>query len=174
MRKLTDINPFKKESMEKFNLLHSASPESRIKALFSAGGGSAFGGENYKKTAIKLLIVLLALLFLWKLAAFVPSGWRIFSDIDSNKFQAVFLNNNQTYFGHISEINESSLVLEKIYYFKASAGASSGQQLNLVRLRDEIYGPEDKIYISNNQVSYWQNLRDDSQVVKMIGQLEGK
>ncbi len=164
MRKLIDVSSFKKEEHGKFNFLHPAGKEARIREFF----------RNHRNKILKTLAVLLVLAFLWKLSAVASSKWPFFSDIDSDKFQAVFLTNGQAYFGHISEIGESSLVLEDIYYFKASGEAVSGQQLNLVRLEDEIYGPEDVIHISNSQVSYWQNLRSDSQVVKMINQLEGR
>lgn len=164
MRKLIDVSAFKRDSHEKFNLLNPAEKDSKFKDFF----------WNHWKKTLKGLAGLFVVLFLWKFLPLNLFDRQNLSDIDPNKFQAVFLTNNQAYFGHISEISESSLILEKIYYFKASPGASSSQQVNLVRLRDEIYGPEDVLNLSNNQVSYWQNLRDDSQVVRMISQLEGK
>ncbi len=144
MRKLIDINSFKKESREKFNLIHASEKESRIKNFL----------EKYGKIALKGLSILIALVFLWKLA--------------------VFSSNNQTYFGHILETSNGYIVLEKVYYFKVVQGSQSSQQLNLVKLKDEIYGPEDLMRIPDNQITFWQNLRDDSQVVKIIKQLEEK
>ena len=70
------------------------------------------------------------------------------------------------------EISDDYLVLDKVYYFKVAEGQA--QQLNLVKLGDEIYGPEDLMHIPNNQITFWQNLRDDSQVTKIIKQLEEK
>jgi len=169
MRKLIDISSFKREDPKHFNLLNSVEKDSGIKYFFST-----IGGKAHWKTAFKFLLVLLIPLFLWKFLPLDSFKRQNLLSIDPDKFQAVFLTNNQTYFGHISKMGEGELVLEKIYYFKASQETASGQQLILVKLTDEIYGPEDVIYIPSNQISFWQNLRDDSQVVKMIGQLENK
>ncbi len=167
MKKLIDINSFKRENREKFNLLHASENESRIKNFY----------KNYSKTTLKWLAVLAMLLILFKLLL-ITAGffkWRQdFLKIDPNKLQAVFLANNQIYFGHILEINNGYLILDKVYYFKVSQGSQSPQQLNLVKLGDEIYGPEDLMHIPNNQITFWQNLRDDSQVTKIIKQMDEK
>lgn len=165
MRKLIDISPFKKENREKFNLLHFSKGEILNKDLF----------KNYGKTVLKWLAVLVILLLLWKLSVLSLNffgGGQDFSKIDQNKLQVVFLSNNQTYFGHILEISEDYLVLDKVYYFKVAPGQA--QQFNLIKLSDEIYGPEDLMHIPNNQITFWQNLRDDSQVTKIIKQSEEK
>ena len=161
MRKLIDINSFKKESREKFNLIHASEKESRIKNFL----------EKYGKIALKGLSILIALVFLWKLAVL---SLALFKKQNNSEWQAVFLSNNQTYFGHILETSNGYIVLEKVYYFKVVQGSQSSQQLNLVKLKDEIYGPEDLMRIPDNQITFWQNLRDDSQVVKIIKQLEEK
>ena len=165
MRKLIDISPFKKENREKFNLLHIPKGEILNKDFF----------KNYGKTVLKWLAVLAILLLLWKLSVLSLNflgGRQDFSKIDKNKLQVVFLSNNQTYFGHILEITDDYLVLDKVYYFKVAPGQA--QQFNLVKLSDEIYGPEDLMHIPNNQITFWQNLRDDSQVTKIIKQSEEK
>ena len=99
MRKLIDINSFKRENREKFNLLHASASESQIKNFYI----------NYSKTVLKWLGILAILfLLLWGLSA-LPlnflNGKQFFSKISMDKMQMVFLSNNQIYFGRIMEIN---------------------------------------------------------------------
>jgi|SRR3989344_1338360 len=114
------------------------------------------------------LILLLALAVLWKLAVwggFLPS--LTFPAVDKNKVQAVFLNNGQVYFGQLRELNKTYVVLENVYYLRQDQ-----QQPNLVKLGNEIHGPEDTMYIPKEQIIFWEDMRDDSPVVQAIKQQE--
>lgn len=163
MKKFIDISSLRKEGREKLDLIKEFQEESKMK--------------NYAKgkKVLKWLAIFAGFLVLLKVFFFaaVFLKERInFSTIDSNKFQAVFLTNNQSYFGHILEINNNGVTLDKVYYFKISQNPKSAQQFNLVKLSNEIYGPEDLMHIPENQIIFWQNLRDDSQVARIIKQLE--
>lgn len=91
--------------------------------------------------------------------------------IDSGKFQAVFLTNNQVYFGHITSTNQQYLVLNNIYYLQSS---STGTQQNastniaLIKLGCELHKPYDQMIINQSQVTFWENLQTDGQVAKAI------
>ena len=41
-------------------------------------------------------------------------------------------------------------------------------QTTLIKVSDQLYGPKDSIAIRADNVSFWQNLRDDSEVVQAI------
>jgi hypothetical protein len=41
-------------------------------------------------------------------------------------------------------------------------------EINLIKLGVEIHGPEDIMYISQNQVLFWENLKSDSRIVNII------
>ena len=98
--------------------------------------------------------------------------------MDKDKWQVVFLNNGQVYFGHLKNLRRDYVSLENIYYLRAAQSLQpsqqNSQQINLVKLGDEIHGPEDTLYISKNQISFWENLRKDSQVVRIIKQLRNE
>ena len=89
--------------------------------------------------------------------------------IDSNAYQAVFLTNDQIYFGHLKNINPNYLILSDVYYVKVDQ-SGSGQ---LVKLgTGEPHGPKDKMIINQDQVLFWENLKFDSPVVKTIQGLQ--
>lgn len=97
--------------------------------------------------------------------------------INPDKYQAVFLNSQdgQVYFGKLAIYNDDLYVLSDIYYVRVEnpiqpEGQNQQQQANisLAKLGNELHAPEDVMYISREKVLYWENLKDDGQVVKAI------
>lgn len=85
--------------------------------------------------------------------------------VDPDAYQAVFLTNNQIYFGRLKSINSDYLLLKDVYYVKVGEGGS-GQ---IVKLGvSEPHGPKNEMVINQDQVIFWENLRFDSAVVKGI------
>lgn len=105
------------------------------------------------------------------------SGNKESALIKSDKYQAVFLDSQdgQVYFGKLGIYNDDLYVLTDIYYVRVEnpiqpEGANQQQQANisLAKLGNELHGPEDVMYISRSEVLYWENLKDDGQVVTAI------
>ena len=91
--------------------------------------------------------------------------------IDSDTYQAVFLTNDQIYFGRLKNISSDYLILFDVYYVKINE-SGAGQ---LVKLGvGEPHGPKDEMIINQDQVLFWENLRLDSQVVKTIQNMQQK
>ena len=91
--------------------------------------------------------------------------------IDSDAYQAVFLTNDQIYFGHLKNISPDYLILSDVYYVKINE-EGAGQ---LVKLGvGEPHGPKDEMIINQDQVLFWENMRFDSQVVKTIQSIKQK
>jgi hypothetical protein len=97
--------------------------------------------------------------------------------ISTDKYQAVFLNSQdgQVYFGKLGVYNNDLYVLSDIYYVRVEnpiqpEGAAQEAQPNisLAKLGNELHGPEDVMYISRDKVLYWENLKEEGQVVKAI------
>ena len=98
--------------------------------------------------------------------------------IDETAYQAVFLDSadGQVYFGNLAVYNEDLYVLTDIYYVRVEQPIQpqgQGQQaaqpnISLAKLGNELHGPEDVMHISRNKVLYWENLKDDGQVVQAI------
>lgn len=96
-----------------------------------------------------------------------------------DKYQAVFLNNGQVYFGNIRGVNNRSINLQNIYYLQTNNGSAQGAEaaaantnVSLVKLGCELHGPYDRMIINAEQVLFWENLQESSQVVKAIGQYQ--
>ncbi|MDO8715769.1 MAG: hypothetical protein Q7J73_03055 [Dehalococcoidales bacterium] len=92
----------------------------------------------------------------------------------SNKYQAVFLSNNQVYFGKLYNAGSDYPVLRDIYYLQVTQvlqpkdPKSPAQQINLVKLGGELHGPEDEMRINKGQILFVEDLKSDSQVVAAI------
>ncbi|MBI2627229.1 MAG: hypothetical protein HYW77_03220 [Parcubacteria group bacterium] len=91
--------------------------------------------------------------------------------INSNAYQAVFLTNDQIYFGHLKNISSDYLILSDVYYVKINEDGA-GQLVKLGAI--EPHGPQDKMIINQKQVLFWENLKFDSQVVKTINNIQSK
>lgn len=119
------------------------------------------------------VVVLVGLIFLGStlLPRTTAGGMK---DVKTDQYQAVFLNNNQVYFGKITTINDKSIVLTDIYYLQVQQGVQpeektqDNQQLSLAKLGGELHGPEDTMFINPQQVLFWENLKNDGKVVQAI------
>lgn len=97
-------------------------------------------------------------------------------------WQAVFLANNQVYFGHVQPSFGRYLKLADIYYVQISqrlqpAEAGQVQQvqdLQLVKLGGELHGPEDAMYINRSQIVFVEYLKSSSGIVQGIEQLKAR
>jgi hypothetical protein len=91
-------------------------------------------------------------------------------------YQAVFLVNNQVYFGKLAGQNSQFPVLKDIYYLQvnqpiqplAKGQAAANPEINLVKLGGELHGPTDEMRINRDQILLIEDLRADSNLVKAI------
>ncbi len=96
--------------------------------------------------------------------------------VDKGKFQAVFLNGGQVYFGKVGALNSDYLSMSNIYYLRVNQQVQPDQQQNasndisLVKLGCELHGPQDEMVINREQVIFWENLKDDGQVAKAVAE----
>ena len=128
-----------------------------------------------------LAIVVLAVLLLVFGFSFRDKLGNIFNRNQANLsgYQAVFLSNGQVYFGKLSETGDQYAVLKNIFYLQANnqlqAAAnpdSSQSQLSLVKLGNELHGPDDQMNINRDQILFFENLKADSRVAKAIAEYQ--
>ncbi|HET7673657.1 MAG TPA: hypothetical protein VFK11_04060 [Candidatus Saccharimonadales bacterium] len=86
--------------------------------------------------------------------------------VDTGKYQAVFLNGGQVYFGKVADINSSYLSLVNIYYLTPNQAVqtdnkSSNNNFTIRKLGCELHRPQDAMVISRDQIIFWENLKDD-------------
>ncbi|HSI20579.1 MAG TPA: hypothetical protein VLA04_02645 [Verrucomicrobiae bacterium] len=93
-------------------------------------------------------------------------------------YSAVFLTNGQVYFGKMYA-SADNVDLRDIYYLQVNqqenlqSGSNSSateQQpdISLVKLGNELHGPNDRMHINRDQVLFTESLKNDSKVVKAI------
>jgi hypothetical protein len=91
----------------------------------------------------------------------------------------VFFTNGQVYFGKLQSFNSGYLKLTNIFYLQSqsSSDTSSNPQatakdqsgnVQLIKLGDEIHGPEDEMIISKDQVLFYENLKAGGKVAQSI------
>lgn len=122
-------------------------------------------------------VAILATLML--LVVTIGGGSGVENAIKKNQYQAVFLSSQdgQVYFGKLAVFNENYYKLTDIFYVRVEQkiqpqGQNSQQQtqqnISLAKLGNELHGPEDEMFIAKDKVLFWENLKDDGQVVKAI------
>ncbi len=121
----------------------------------------------FKPQWLLLILIVLAAVILWKLGL-LPVGAR-------STYQAVFLSNNQVYFGKLSNRSAQYAALSDIYYLQITqplqprgAGQQPVPNINLVKLGGELHGPTDKMEINRDHILFIEDLKADSQVVVAI------
>lgn len=134
-----------------------------------------------KKLPIILTILVLAVVVIGGLLWF---GSRSTSTgIDTNKYQAVFFTNGQVYFGKLTALNDDYMKLTNIYYLQTQSTEATDSEnpqetsndqsnVQLIKLGDEIHGPEDEMILSKDQILFYENLKADGKVAQSIEQFK--
>jgi hypothetical protein len=129
---------------------------------------------------VVLLLIIGAVVFRGQLFGKAKNGKVL--GASTTAYQAVFLTNGQVYFGKLSNASGDYITLDDIYYLQVVQPPLQGQQqpgqqpagqqpqISLVKLGNELHGPVDQMHISRTQVLFYEDLKDDGQVVKAIVQ----
>jgi cell shape-determining protein MreC len=141
--------------------------------------------EKKKKLFYKKIIAAVIVTALLVAGSLVYTLKFASSGVKKNQYQAVFLANGQVYFGKLSNPNSKYLTLTDVYYLQVQNSEQDEQaqdqaqqtqngEPQLIKLGEELHGPEDEMKISKDQVTFWENLKEDSKVVKAINQYSSK
>ena len=130
---------------------------------------------------LNVMVLILGALIIGLLALYAAVGGAKAESkyVDGSKFQAVFLNGGQVYFGKIHTLNEKFITIDNIYYLRvnqqvqpnqttAANSTAPNQDVSLAKLGCELHGPTDVMVITRDQVLFWENLKPDGQVSKAI------
>lgn len=144
---------------------------SRKKRSFKPAKNGLVGG-------LLALIVIILIVFglLW---FFRGNGNDEASQINHDEYQAVFLSNGQVYFGKLKDLNSTYAKLTDIYYLQVKQAVQPKQgdtnqsnNVQLVKLGQELHGPEDAMQINRDQVVFWENLKKSGKVTQAIIQYQ--
>lgn len=132
---------------------------------------------------------------LWTILGLVVLGagaWFIWTSLNGSavsgvkggQYQAVFLTNGQVYFGKLAGQGANFYKLSNVFYLQASTGATEDQanpqeatdssNVQLIKLGNEVHGPEDTMIVARNQVLFFENLKGDGKVAKTITEYNDK
>lgn len=99
----------------------------------------------------------------------------------SSNYSAVFLANNQVYFGKLLDANSAYPRLQEVYYLRVQgplqpppATESAQPDMQLVKLGNELHGPVDEIKFNKEQILYIEELKKDSRIVKAIEEFKAR
>jgi hypothetical protein len=145
-------------------------------------GNHGSGGKK-KGRETKIIAIVAAVVMLLALIAF--GLWNVYrtttaAQLDGSRYQAVFLVNGQTYFGKLQNLNSSYMKLTDVFYLQtreaenrdsANPQETSNQaDLQLIKLGNEIHGPEDEMIISKDQILFFENLKTEGRVTQSINE----
>jgi hypothetical protein len=136
----------------------------------------------WARTVVLVLFVIVAVLVIWALVSWNSSAKSESSAVDTSEYQAVFLTNGQVYFGKLKVVTPNYLKLTDIYYLQvqssstgttsasqlASTSGTSGSNVQLVKLGNELQGPADMMAVNREQVLFWENLKPSGKVTQAI------
>jgi hypothetical protein len=141
-------------------------------------------GNNRPRRGGKATAVGVVIIAVLALAAgfYMMFSSSLSSTIDSSRYQAVFLSNGQVYFGKLEAVNRDYMKLTDIYYLQSQQSAtdvgnnsdnpqdSSDGNVQLIKLGEEIHGPEDEMIVAKEHLLFFENLRQDGNVTRSINQ----
>lgn len=130
-------------------------------------------------SVVVAIALIIGLALLWQ---GTKQGGTSDADIDNGKYQALFMTNGQVYFGKLSKLDGGYAQLTDVYYLQvqqavqpaADKKTTEQPKVSLTKLGNELHGPTDKMHISKEQILFWENLKDDSTVVKAINDYKAK
>lgn len=144
---------------------------------------SAASRRSKKPLFVILAAIIVALVVLGGLFMLYRSSSAV-SAIDSSKYQAVFFTNGQVYFGKLSQQNDQYMKLTNVYYLQSkttsdktspqSANSQNASDVELIKLGNEIHGPEDQMIIAKDQILFFENLKPQGTVSKTITNYQKK
>lgn len=142
------------------------------------GNKKASGLLNMKNASVALLFS--ATILVVALLIFLISGSPKdeANYVQSDDYQAVFLNGGQVYFGKVTDLNKSYVRLVDIYYLRVNQQVQPTEEglgqlptdsdISLVKLGCELHGPRDEMLVNRDQVVFWENLKGEGQVAEAI------
>lgn len=97
---------------------------------------------------------------------------------DASKYQAVFLDNGQVYFGHLTS-GEEFFRLTDVFYLQYRQNPQTGDpaadaDVSIIKLGNEVHGPQDWMDINEEHVLFIEELKAESRVASAIADYNSK
>ncbi|MFA6521078.1 MAG: hypothetical protein WCT53_01700 [Candidatus Gracilibacteria bacterium] len=124
--------------------------------------------ETALRKLIKLFVfvlIIVAIVMLWKNIRYT----EVVSP-EKDLYQTVFLKDGQIFVGKLNEIYTSFPYLTDVYYPQNPRlfVIPSLRTVSLIKRGNELHAPTDKLYMTRENISYWENVGEGSVVAKTI------
>ncbi len=151
---------------------HVRSAQAESRAAHPTARSSRPRDKKWMIASIALIIVMIIGGGLW----FGKDKLNLGGGPDPNTYQALFLTNGQVYFGKLSNVDSGYVQLRDIYYLQVQQAVqpaakeedSAETKTSLVKLGDELHAPKDHMFISRDQVLFWEDIQDSGKVAQAI------
>jgi hypothetical protein len=159
----------------------SPQPAGQPASVNSHHSGKKSGKNNFVKYGLVTLLFSATILGILLIVAIaIKTTSRENQYVDETKYQAVFLNGGQVYFGKVKNLNNDYVRMRDIYYLQvnqqvqpnAAASTAAANDVSLVKLGCELHGPQDEMVINREQIVFWENLKTDGQVAKAVAEYQ--
>lgn len=130
-------------------------------------------GKGVKTLSVVLFVSALVL----SVAAIVSISLRSSETayVLKDNYQVVTLVDKQAYFGKVSKITDSYIVLNDVYYIQETTDAKDTSKTTgstLIKRGCEVHKPTSAMVIYRDQVNFWENIQTDGKVAKAIEQFK--
>jgi len=156
-------------------------PDGPSGPLKIAPGSARTGNTGILTIVLIVLLIITSIITSAYLVTRMTTAGAYGNAVNSKEYQALFLTNGQVYFGHLAGVNNGYVKLTDIYYLQVQQQVQPGQKdasqnpnVSLAKLGNELHGPEDQMYVSREQVLFWENLKDSGKVVQAIKSYQSK
>ena len=130
-------------------------------------------GKNIAVIALVIVVIMLTIGLAWTYLKQEESSSLV--GVDGSKNQALFLTNGQVYFGKLSQADADTVKMSNIFYLQVQQDVQpkpkdteETAETQLIKLGNELHGPEDEMFVDRDQVLFWENLKKDGKVSEAI------
>lgn len=83
--------------------------------------------------------------------------------VDTNKLQAVYMDNSEVYYGRITSVSSSYIRLSNVHYLRDKAGSPNEQASDVLEKLgcDVVARPTAEILINRDHVNFWENSKEN-------------
>lgn len=92
--------------------------------------------------------------------------------IDTTRYQAVYLDNDNVYFGKVKYMMNGDMLLTDVFRIQAgdakSDDSTAANDIRLIKPGSELHAPDDTMRINRSKVVFVENLKTDGKVTQAI------
>lgn len=119
---------------------------------------------------------IIAILVVVIVGGLLASYFLFFKDKMNTKYKAIFLDNNDIYFGKVDYKNDNYVKIKDVYSLRVSQVTKKDKDgkdvqepyFQIIKMGSEIHGPKNEMEITREHILYIQELEKTSQVLSTI------